>query len=153
MIDTQTIKKQVELLRAEIAKLNSEASAKEAEIQNLILSSGVDFENSFVRFFNGANYVFMNVERQVIRENGSMITLVGSSLTLSDDPLWFQDDDDGIDFGMYKEDDEITFNTEILEGGRIETIDIITEHAMTFVADYYFNRVKENALRGIYDKD
>ena len=153
MIDTQTIKKQVELLRAEITKLNSEASAKEAEIQNLIMSSGVDFENSFVRFFDGANYVFMNVERQIIRENGSMITLAGSSLTLSDDPLWFQDDDDGIDFGMYNEDDEITFDTEILEGGRTETIDIITEHAMTFVVDYDFNRVKENALRGIYSKD
>ena len=153
MIDAQTIKKQVELLRAEITKLNNEASAKEAEIQNLILSSGVDFENSFVRFFDGVNYVFMNVERQIIRENGSMITLAGSSLTLSDDPLWFQDDDDGIDFGMYKEDDEITFDTEIFGGGRIETIDIITEHAMTFVVDYYFNRVKENALRGIYDKD
>ena len=121
MIDTQTIKKQVELLRAEITKLNSEASAKEAEIQNLIMSSGVDFENSFVRFFDGANYVFMNVERQIIRENGSMITLAGSSLTLSDDPLWFQDDDDGIDFGMYNEDDEITFDTEILEGGKGQT--------------------------------
>ena len=72
---------------------------------------------------------------------------------MSDDPLWFQDDDDGIDFGMYNEDDEITFDTEILEGGRTETIDIITEHAMTFVVDYYFNRVKENALRGIYSKD
>lgn len=153
MIDTQTIKEQVELLRAEITKLNNEASAKEAEIQNLILSSGVDFENSFVRFFDGVNYVFMNVERQIIRENGSMITLVGSSLTLSDDPLWFQDDDDGIDFGMYNEDNEITFDTEIFGGGRIETIDIITERAMTFVVDYYFNRVKENVLRGIYDKD
>ena len=81
MIDTQTIKKQVELLRAEVSKLNAEANAKEVEIQNLILNSGVDFENSFVRFYNGTNYVFMNVERQIIRDNGSTIVLVGSSLT------------------------------------------------------------------------
>lgn len=153
MIDTQTIKKQVELLRAEVSKLNAEANAKEVEIQNLILNSGVDFENSFVRFYNGTNYVFMNVERQIIRDNGSTIVLVGSSLTLSDDPLCFQDDDDGIDFGIYKEDDEIEFNTGILEGGRVKTIDTITKHDMVFVVDYYFNTMKENIFRGIYSKD
>ena len=153
MIDNQTIIKQLEQLRAEISKLNAEASAKEAEIQNLILSSGADFENSFVRFYDGTNYVFMNVERQIIRDNGSTVVLVGSSLTLSDDPLCFQDNDDGIDFGIYKEDDEITFNTQVLEGGRIETIDIITKHDMAFVVDYYFNTMKENVLRGIYSKD
>jgi hypothetical protein len=146
MIDNQTIIKRVELLRAEISKLNTEANAKEVEIQNLILSSGADFENSFVRFYNGTNYVFMNVERQIIRDNGSTVVLVGSSITLSDDPLCFQDDDDGIDFGIYKEDDEITFNTQLLEGGRIETIDTITKHDMAFVVDYYYRTMKENIL-------
>lgn len=152
MIDNQTIIKQLEQLRAEISKLNAEASAKEAEIQNLILSSGADFENSFVRFYDGTNYVFMNVERQIIRENGSTIVLVGSSLTLSDDPLCFQDDDDGIDFGIYKEDDEIEFNTEILEGGRVKTIEVINKYDMMFVVDYYRRTVKEKFLRGIYFK-
>lgn len=152
MIDNQTIKKQVELLRAEVSKLNAEANAKEVEIQNLILNSGVDFENSFVRFYDGTNYVFMNVERQIIRENGSTIVLVGPSLTLSDDPLCFQDDDDGIDFGIYKEDDEIEFNTEILEGGRVKTIEVINKYDMMFVVDYYRRTVKENFLRGIYFK-
>lgn len=152
MIDNQTIIKQLEQLRAEISKLNAEASAKEAEIQNLILSSGADFENSFVRFYDGTNYVFMNVERQIIRENGSTIVLVGPSLTLSDDPLCFQDDDDGIDFGIYKEDDEIEFNTEILEGGRVKTIEVINKYDMMFVVDYYRRTVKENFLRGIYFK-
>lgn len=152
MIDNQTIIKQLEQLRAEISKLNAEASTKEAEIQNLILSSGADFENSFVRFYDGTNYVFMNVERQIIRENGSTIVLVGPSLTLSDDPLCFQDDDDGIDFGIYKEDDEIEFNTEILEGGRVKTIEVINKYDMMFVVDYYRRTVKENFLRGIYFK-
>ena len=153
MIDSQTIIKKLEQLRDEVSKLNTEANAKEVEIQNLILSSGADFENSFVRFYNGTNYVFMNVERQIIRDNGSTVVLVGSSITLSDDPLCFQDDDEGIDFGIYKEDDEIEFNTEILEGGRIETIDIITEYDMAFVVDYYLNTMKENVLRGIYSKE
>jgi len=152
MNDSQSITKQVELLRAEISKLNTEANAKEVEIQNLILSSGADFENSFVRFYDGTNYVFMNVERQIIRENGSRIVLVGSSLTLSDDPLCFQDDDDGIDFGIYKEDDEIEFNTEILEGGRVKTIEVINKYDMMFVVDYYRRTVKESILRGIYFK-
>lgn len=152
MNDSQSITKQVELLRAEISKLNTEANAKEVEIQNLILSSGADFENSFVRFYDGTNYVFMNVERQIIRENGSRIVLVGSSLTLSDDPLCFQDDDDGIDFGIYKEDDEIEFNTEILEGGRVKTIEVINKYDMMFVVDYYRRTVKESFLRGIYFK-
>lgn len=153
MIDRQAIIEQLEQLRVEVSKLNTEANAKEVEIQNLILNSIANFEGSFVRFYDGTNYVFMNVERQIIRDNGSTVVLVGSSLTLSDDPLCFQDNDDGIDFGIYKEDDEIMFNTQVLEGGRAETIDIITEHAMTFVVDYYFNRVKENVLRGIYSKD
>ena len=153
MIDSQTIVKRLELLRAEVSKLNAEVNAKEAEIQNLILSSGTDFENSFVRFYDGTNYVFMSVERQIIRDNGSTVVLVGSSLTLSDDPLCFQDNDDGIDFGIYKEDDEITFSTQVLEGGRIETIDTITKHEMAFVVDYYLNTTKENVLRGIYDKN
>jgi len=146
MIDDQTIVKRLELLRAEVSKLNAEVNAKEAEIQNLILSSGTDFENSFVRFYDGANYVFMSVERQIIRDNGSTVVLVGSSLTLSDDPLCFRDDDDGIDFGIYKEDDEITFSTQVLEGGRIETINTITKHEMAFVVDYYLNTTKENLL-------
>ena len=153
MIDDQTIVKRLEQLRAEVSKLNAEINAKEAEIQNLILSSGTDFENSFVRFYDGTNYVFMNVERQIIRDNGSTVVLVGSSLTLSDDPLCFQDNDDGIDFGIYKEDDEITFSTQVLEGGRIETINTITKHEMAFVVDYYLNTMKENVLRGIYDKN
>ena len=153
MIDSQTIIKKLEQLRAEVSKLNTEANAKEVEIQNLILDSIANFEGSFVRFYDGTNYVFMNVERQIIRDNGSTVVLVGSSLTLSDDPLCFQDDDDGIDFGIYKEDDEIEFNTKVLEGGRIETIGIITKHDMTFVVDYYFNTMKENVLRGIYSKD
>lgn len=146
MIDDQTIVKRLELLRAEVSKLNAEVNAKEAEIQNLILSSGTDFENSFVRFYDGTNYVFMSVERQIIRDNGSTVVLVGSSLTLSDDPLCFQDNDDGIDFGIYKEDDEITFSTQVLEGGRIETINTITKHEMAFVVDYYLNTTKENLL-------
>jgi len=153
MIDRQAIIEQLEQLRVEVSKLNTEINAKEVEIQNLILESIANFEGSFVRFYDGTNYVFMNVERQIIRDNGSTVVLVGSSLTLSDDPLCFQDNDDGIDFGIYKEDDEIEFNTKVLEGGRIETIDIITKHDMDFVVDYYFNRVKENVLRGIYDKD
>ena len=153
MIDSQTIIKKLEQLRAEVSKLNTEANAKEVEIQNLILESIANFEGSFVRFYDGTNYVFMNVERQIIRDNGSTVVLVGSSLILSDDPLCFQDDDDGIDFGIYKEDDEITFNTQLLEGGRIETIDTITKHDMAFVVDYYFNTMKENVLRGIYSKD
>ena len=146
MIDSQTIIKKLEQLRAEVSKLNTEVNAKEVEIQNLILESIANFEGSFVRFYDGTNYVFMNVERQIIRENGSTIVLVGSSLTLSDDPLCFQDDDDGIDFGIYKEDDEITFNTQVLEGGRIETIDTITKHDMAFVVDYYYRTMKENLL-------
>jgi hypothetical protein len=153
MIDRQAIIEQLEQLRVEVSKLNTEANAKEVEIQNLILNSIANFEGSFVRFYDGTNYVFMNVERQIIRDNGSTVVLVGSSLTLSDDPLCFQDNDDGIDFGIYKEDDEITFNTQVLEGGRIETIDIITKHDMAFVVDYYFNTMKENVLRGIYSKD
>ena len=153
MNDSQTIIKKLEQLRAEVSKLNTEANAKEVEIQNLILESIANFEDSFVRFYDGTNYVFMNVERQIIRENGSTIVLVGSSLTLSDDPLCFQDDDDGIDFGIYKEDDEIMFNTKVLEGGRIETIGIITKHDMAFVVDYYLRTTKENILRGTYSKD
>ena len=153
MIDSQTIIKKLEQLRAEVSKLNTEANAKEVEIQNLILESIANFEGSFVRFYDGTNYVFMNVERQIIRDNGSTVVLVGSSLILSDDPLCFQDDDEGIDFGIYKEDDEIMFNTQVLEGGRIETIGIITKHDMAFVVDYYLHTTKENILRGIYNKD
>ena len=43
MNDSQSITKQVELLRAEISKLNTEANAKEVEIQNLILSIMMSF--------------------------------------------------------------------------------------------------------------
>lgn len=153
MIDNQTITKRLEQLRAEVSKLNTEANAKEVEIQNLILNSIANFEGSFVQFYDGTNYVFMNVERQIIRDNGSTVVLVGSSLTLSDDPLCFQDNDEGIDFGIYKEDDEIMFNTQVLEGGRIETIDIITRQDMAFVFDCYVNAMKENVFRGIYSKD
>ena len=125
----------------------------EAEINTIMIDGSADFENSFVCFDNGTNYVFMNVERQIIRENGSTIVLVGPSITLSDNPLYFQEDEETIDFGIYKEEDEITFNTQVLEGGRIETICIITKHDMAFVVDYYLRTTKENVLRGIYSKD
>ena len=152
MIDAKT-KKQLETLRDEIAKLNTKINAKEVEIHNLISGSITDFEGSFVRFYDGTNIVFMNVERQIIRDNGSTVVLVGPSITLNDDPLCFHDDYDGIDFGTYKEDDEIEFNAEILEGEQVETIDVINKYDMTFVVDYYLRTIKENVLRGIYSKD
>jgi len=94
----------------------------------------------------------MNVERQIIRENGSTIVLVGPSITLSDNPLYFQEDEETIDFGIYKEEDEIEFSARIFEGVGNETIGIINSYDMSFVTDYYFRMVKENLLRGIYNK-
>ena len=151
MTDNQ-IKNRLKDLKSEISALNTKINAKETEIQNLILENGADFENSFVCFDNGTNYVFMNVEHQIIRENGSTIVLIGPSLTLSDNPLHFQGGEEGIDFGIYKEEDEIVFSTRIFEGVGNETISIINSYDMSFVADYYFRMVKENLLRGIYNK-
>ena len=152
MTDNQ-LKNRLNTLKSEITALNTEINTKEAEIQNLLLENCADFENSFVCFDNGTNYVFMKVERQIIRENGSTIVLVGPSITLSDNPLYFQDDEETIDFGIYKEEDEIEFNTRIFESVGNETIGIINSYDMSFVTDYYFRTVKENLLRGIYSKD
>lgn len=151
MIDGQ-VRERLETLRDEIARLNTAVSAREAEIQGLIVGSVANFEGSYVRFYDGTNYVFMGVERQIIRGDGSTIVLTGPSLTLSDDPLNFQDGDDGLDFGIYKEDDEIAFSAGILEGRRVETIDEIRGADMTRVINYYLRTARENLLRGIYNK-
>jgi hypothetical protein len=151
MIDDQ-VRERLETLRDEIARLNTAVSAREAEIQGLIVGSVANFEGSYVRFYDGTNYVFMGVERQIIRGDGSKIVLTGPSLTLSDDPLNFQDGDDGLDFGIYKEDDEIAFSAGILEGRRVETIDEICGADMTRVIDCYLRTARENLLRGIYNK-
>lgn len=149
---TQEQTKKIEELRQKIASLNVEINEHEAEINRIMIDGSADFENSFVCFDNGTNYVFMNVERQIIRENGSTIVLVGPSITLSDNPLYFQEDEETIDFGIYKEEDEIEFSTRIFEGVGNETIGIINSYDMSFVTDYYFRMVKENLLRGIYNK-
>ena len=149
---TQEQTKKIEELRQKIASLNVEINECEAEINTIMIDGSADFENSFVCFDNGTNYVFMNVERQIIRENGSTIVLVGPSITLSDNPLYFQEDEETIDFGIYKEEDEIEFSARIFEGVGNETIGIINSYDMSFVTDYYFRMVKENLLRGIYNK-
>ena len=150
---TQEQTKKIEELRQKIASLNVEINECEAEINTIMIDGSANFENSFVCFDNGTNYVFMNVERQIIRENGSTIVLIGPSITLSDNPLYFQDDEETIDFGIYKEEDEIEFNARIFEGVGNETIGIINRYDMSFVTDYYFRMAKENVLRGIYSKD
>lgn len=153
MNDDQLInlaRERIAALRDEISTLDKEINAKEAEMQDLILKSGADYENKYIRFYTGQVYIFMKVDRQIIRD--SEIVLVGPSLRMTDDPLSFENSNDYIACGYYGEEEEIRLNSHILEGTTVETISIISKEDMMFVVDYYLRTVKENVLRGIYNK-
>ena len=137
----------INVLKEDIRVLQIQINEKMEEIDRTFVEAGADFENSYVEFYNGEEYVFMRVERQIIRSGGCVINLKGPSIRLNTNPL---DEDyeegDGFDWGSYDETDDFSFGPQVLQGLTIESIHKITKKDMTFVLDYYMNTLKKNLI-------
>lgn len=139
--------KKIKSLTKEINELQDQVREKEYEIERIITESAGSFEGSYVEFYDDDEYVFMKVERQVIRYSGRHICLYGPAIRLPDTPLREEDeDDDGIDLGSYDESDCIQFGPQVLQGSSVSTIRKITKKDMGVVLDYYINTMKKNLI-------
>lgn len=139
--------KKIKSLTKEIDELQDQVREREYEIERIIVESAGNFEGSYIEFYDEDEYVFMKVERQVVRYSGRLICLYGPAIRLPDTPLREQDeDDDGIDLGSYDESDYIQFGPQVLQGSSVSTIRKITKKDMGVVLDYYINTMKKNLI-------
>ena len=144
---TNEMERKINDLRGEIQELQKQISKKEAEIHRILTEMSVDFENDYVEFYNGDEYVFMKVENQIIRDAGSTIILKGPAIRLDDSPLreHFVDYNE-IGMAYYNSYDSLMFTPEVLEERTIDRIRKITKDDMAFVLDNYINTIKKNLL-------
>jgi hypothetical protein len=139
--------KKIKDLKEEIQSLQKEINEKEVEVERVIVESKANFADSYVEFYDGEDYVFMKVERQIVRAGGAKIYLQGPAIRLDDDPLSESYNDyDGISMGSYDENDGFSFGLKVLEDCTVEWIRKISKEDMIFVLDYYINTVKKNLV-------
>ena len=139
--------KKVNDLREEVRSLEKQINEKEVEIERVLVEAGANFKDSYVEYFNGEEYVFMKVERQIVRAGGVKICLQGPAIRLDDDPLSKSYDDyDGISMVSYDEADGFSFGPKVLEGHTVEWIRKITKKDMVFVLDHYIDTMKKNLI-------
>lgn len=67
--------KKIKDLKEEIQSLQKQINQKELEIDSVLVEAASNFEDSYVEFYNGEEYVFMKVERQYVRDGGAKINL------------------------------------------------------------------------------
>lgn len=139
--------KKVKDLRKEVRSLEKQINEKEVEIERVLVEAGANFKGSYVEFYDGEEYVFMKVERQIIRDSGTMINLQGPAIRLDDSPLNEENDEcDGISMVSYDEADGFSFGSKVLEGYTVEWIRKITKEDMVFVLDHYIDTMKKNLI-------
>ena len=136
--------KKIKDLKEEIHSLQKQINEKEVEIDRVIVEAGANFEGSYVEFYDGEEYVFMKVERQIIRDSGAMINLQGPAIRLDDSPL--NEDYGGISMVSYDESDGFSFGPKVLQGLTVEWIRKITKEDMVFVLDHYIDTMKKNLI-------
>ena len=139
--------KKIKDLKEEIQSLQKQINEKELEIDSVLVEAASNFEDSYVEFYNGEEYVFMKVERQYVRDGGAKINLQGPAIRLDDSPLNEDYDEcDGISMVSYDEADGFSFGPKVLQGLTVEWIRKIEREDMIFVLDYYINAMKKNLL-------
>ena len=144
---TQEQGEKIKALEHEINELQLQINSKDYEIEKIIVEAGANFEGSYVEFYDGEEYVFMKVERQILRSNGRTINLQGPSIRLNDNPLHESYDEyDGFDWGSYDESDGFSFGSKVLQELTVETVRKISKKDMTFVLDYYINTMKKKLI-------
>ena len=143
---TQEQQNKIDELKEKISSLNIEINKFEAEINDIVAEAGGNFEDSYVVFYHGDEFIFMKVEKQVLTQHHN-IQLQGPALRMPANPL-LDDEDiyDGTDSGAYDEWDNLFINTRTLLGMTTQTIEKITKEQMETVLDFYFRNVKENLL-------
>lgn len=142
---TSEQEKKIGALREEIHALQKQANSKEAEINHILLEVSLDFKDSYVEFFSGDEYVFMKVERQIIRDAGAQISLAGPAILLDTD-LVGKNRGEEINSGIYEEEYAFAFSPKILLGVDFKWIRKITQDEMSLVLDYYMNTMKKNLI-------
>ena len=139
--------KKIKDLREEVYSLQKQINEKEAEIDRVLIETASNFEDSYVEFYNGEEYIFMKVERQIIRDSGIKINLQGPAIRLDDNPL---DEDydmgDGIAIASYDVSDGFSFGPKVLEGHTVEQIRKISKEDMALVLDHYIDTIKKNLI-------
>ena len=135
-------------LKEEIRCLQKQIDEKEIEINRIITEAAANFEDSYIEYYDGEGYVFMKVERQIIRDGGSKINLQGPAIRLEDSPLNEDyDESEGLGTGSYDEYDGFDFGPDVLQGCiTVERIRKITRDDMVFVLDHYIDTLKKNLI-------
>lgn len=134
-------------LKEEILQLQNKIDKKKIEIDRILFEADGDFEGCYVEFYDGAEYIFMKVERQIIRDNGSKINLQGPAIKLDDSPLNEDYDYDGeLGMGSYDYNEGFTFPVIVLDGNKFQRIRKIEKDDMVFVLDHYVDVLKKNLI-------
>lgn len=134
-------------LKEEIRRLQKQIDEKEIEINRVLTEAAADFEDSYIEYYDGEEYVFMKVERQIIRDGGSKINLQGPAIRLEDSPLNKDyEEDEELGMGSYDECDGFSFGPKVLQGLTVERIRKITRDDMVFVLDHYIDAMKKNLI-------
>ena len=141
----EEIQNRIKELQADIRELNVRAFEKRQEIERIYVDENLNFENSYVEYFDGedGSFVFMNVDRCIVSEEGTDATLYGTVIKMDDNPLSMEDCDAEITWGEYIENERITINSQVLSGTGYSTIRKISKNDFSFVFDYWCRSMKE----------
>ena len=136
----------IEAIEKEIHSLNVQINEKYQEIEKIYLQWGHKYKDSYIEYFDGEKkeYVYMKVEREVIREEEMKLELSGPALIMDDTPLIDDEawDDEyerpDICSGVFDYFYEINVCPNTLAGHTYSTIRKIKKehfkHVLTFVA-------------------
>ena len=133
-------------LEKEAGSLFDKAYSLKREIDNIVASEADDYTDSYVEVFTGRfGYSYMKVERQVVDTKALIgLWLFGPCLTLSDNPLTCEENEDGdADEMHYEEDGRIFVDVPALNDESLTSIRKLSKEEVERVCEYCHKIVKE----------
>ena len=134
----------IEELKSKIAKLDRERAEYECEIDKIYVATSHDFEGEYVEFYNGDNYIYMRVEKQLVSNYGFALNLEGPAVEFDSNPL---EDTESITWGTYNDVEGLYVSASLLKGTSNQTIRKITKDEMIKALDIYFSTIKDKLIQ------
>ena len=144
---TDETKKRTNEIVAEIETLESAISSLQYELEKINLRENADFTSKYVCYFDGEKdeFVFMHVDKQIYRKNGTVIHLQGPAIILDNDPL--EDDESEICNARYEEFCGFDINEKIITDMAFSKIRTITEAEFTTVLNFWHKIMKKALIK------
>lgn len=146
---TDEAKKRINEILAEIEEHQMAINDLEWEVEKINLKENADFTSKYICYYNGLGesdeYVFMRVEKQIYRKNGTVIHLQGPAIILDNDPLNKEDGYPDVYHGEYDQYYSFDINEVIVMGRSFAHIREISESEFAKVLNFWHKTMK-NAL-------